>query len=416
MKNNVVISKYMPMTLNMHIDMNSIYESEQEVKMINIIDYPKCSFGFHHFIHSLKKDSEILKQFENKKKVYLVTNQFEIEVDNYDNSILKEVNKFLQIKDKVPQIISQDYYKIWEILFMFDIVDIDIELKSLYINDDGSSIQSVMYFREKYAKNTKNDQYNILKNEKINTEFLNYYTKSKNIIHNDKISDKNDLIIAGIDFNYENENLIEQEYFKTMFINLLNIIKYQKKNGNSIIKIFETFTNLSAKYIAILNALYDKIFIVKPLTSRNSSSEKFIICIGFKFNDKDKEYNNILKKTEAIIDLINKNPKLRICDVFTKYDLNHSFKIRMIKLNTLMSNMYFKAIGENVNFVNGQNYYGDKYQEYRDAQIEANNYWVETFMPDSKDFKEMKKKITENSFNSNKINMDESIRLEKEIK
>ena len=81
-----------------------------------------------------------------------------------------------------------------------------------------------------------------------------------------------------------------------------------------------------------------------------------------------------------------------------------------------MSNMYFKAIGENVNFVNGQNYYGDKYQEYRDAQIEANNYWVETFMPDSKDFKEMKKKITENSFNSNKINMDESIRLEKEIK
>ena len=138
--------------------------------------------------------------------------------------------------------------------------------------------------------------------------------------------------------------------------------------------------------------------------------------MGFKFNDKDKEYNNILKKTETIIDLIIKNPKLRICDVFTKYELNHSFKIRMIKLNTLMSNMYFKAIGENVNFVNGQNYYGDKYQEYRDAQIEANNYWVETFLSDSKDFKEIKKKITENSFNSNKINMDESIRLEKDIK
>jgi 23S rRNA U2552 (ribose-2'-O)-methylase RlmE/FtsJ len=418
MKNNVVISKYMPFTLNMHYEMESIFNSTDDIKLTNIIDYPKSSLGFQHYIHSLKKDSLDLKKFENKKKVYLVTNKFEIDVDNYDNCISKEVNKFLEIKDKTPKIISLDYYKIWEILFMFELINIDTPLDSLYLTDDGSSSQAVMYFREKYAKNIKSDIYDILKNQYINSEFINYFGKTKNIKQIDKISNKYDLVVCGISFNKNEDmdvNTLEQEYFKTLFENLMTLIENIKKNGSCIIKIFETFTNISAKFFCILNSLFDKIFVSKPLTSRDAYSEKFIVCTGFRFNDKDKNYDNIHKKIKNIISQLDRNPKLKLRDIFNKYELNKNYNVRLIKLNTHLSNMYFKGVGENVNFVNGQNYYGDKYQQFRDAQIEANNYWAETYLPESKDFKEIKKKILENSYNSNKINMDDIIKLEKEL-
>jgi len=81
---------------------------------------------------------------------------------------LKIKKKF---KDKTPQILSLDFYKIWEILFAFDIINTDIPLKMFAINDNGTSIQSVLFFREKFAKSNKNDEYNILKTEKIDDNF-----------------------------------------------------------------------------------------------------------------------------------------------------------------------------------------------------------------------------------------------------
>ena len=57
----------------------------------------------------------------------------------------------------------------------------------------------------------------------------------------------------------------------------------------------ETFTTTSFKFISILNALYDKVFMVKPLTSRPSNSEKYAVCIGFKYSDSDAKLKNILK-------------------------------------------------------------------------------------------------------------------------
>ena len=417
MKNNIVITKYMPCILNIHDDnKKSIFDNNIDVELTNIIDYPKCSLGFHHYIHSLKKDVEILKQFENKKKVYLVTNEFEIDIDNYDNCISKHTSKFLNLKDKKPQILSLDFYKIWEILFMFELFNNDIPLKTYVIDDNGVSIQSVLLFREKYAKNNKNDEYHILKSEKINDDFFNYYNKSHNIYKNDKLkSDKMDLIVSGVNFEYDNENIIEQTYFTTLFKNLSETISTQKKNGSAIFKIFETFTNISIKIISILSALYEKVFIIKPYTSRVSTSEKFIVCIGFKYNDKDKEYITAIKKIEDIQNIMNKNPKLKLSDIFKSSNIDNSYKARIIKLNIMITNIVFKGISENINFVNGQNYYGDKYQQYREEQINANNYWIETFLPEPATFKETKKKIIENSIASNKINMDDSIRLEKNL-
>ncbi len=417
---NNVISEYLPITINIHGNIKSIYKSDENIKMASIIDYPKCSYGFHHYIHSLRKDVEVLKQFENKKKVYLCVNTFEIDIDNYDKTINKETNHFLNIKGDIPKPISLDFYKLWEIYFMFDVSDITKETKNLIMTDDGSIMQSLIHFRQTYSKEYKNDTYHFLKiNQDVNIQindidknFIEYYEKSKKIIMvtDTKLKEKYDLIIGGgnILLN-ENTFVYEQDYFKLLLVQIITGIKNQKKNGNMIIKIFETYTYVMSKFFALLISSYEKVFIIKPYTSKRDTSERFIVCHNFNISDKE------IIKLENILKTLNLNPKLKIIDIFSSYEIEKDLQLRIIELNTILSNNYFMEVGKIVNFVNSQNYYGDQYQKYRDDQINANKYWIETFLVESKNYKESKKKIMENSILSNKISMDKMIKLSKEI-
>jgi 23S rRNA U2552 (ribose-2'-O)-methylase RlmE/FtsJ len=420
---NNVIGEYLPVTINIHGNIKSIYKSDEDIKMATIIDYPKCSYGFHHYIHSLRKDIEVLKQFENKKKVYLCVNPFEIDIDNYDKTINKETNIFLNIKGDIPKIISLDFYKLWEIYFMFDISDITKESKNLIMTDDGSIMQSLIHFRQTYSKEYKNDTCHFLKitqetsvtNVKINDldkDFQNYYEKNKRIsvLTDTKLKDKYDLIISGgnILLN-ENTFVYEQDYFKLLLIQIITGIKNQKKNGNLVVKVFETYTQVMAKIFTLLISSYEKVFIVKPFTSKPDMSERFIVCQNFNISDKE------ITKLDKLLKTLNLNPKLKIIDIFSSYEIEKDLHMRIIELNTVLSNNYFIATGKIVNFVNSQNYYGDVYQKYRDDQINANKYWTDTFLVESKNYKENKKKIMENSILSNKMIMDKMIKLSKNI-
>jgi len=407
-----LISKYIPITLNLQVDIKSIFDFDADIKLTNNIDYPKCSFGFQHYIHSLKKDSLVIKQFENKKKVYLVTNNFELDIDNYEDTISNKTKSFIGIKNKI---LSLDFYNLWEIMFMFDLFD-NASIKSVHFVEDGSMIKSLINFRKKF-NNPKDDKYNIIKTDKkineLDKTLISENEKDINISDIDKIKDKIDFITCGSAYTYynDNENIIEQEYYKILLETIVNVIKIQKKGGSFICKFFETFTDVSAKFISILVSLYDKVFFIKPMISTPSTSEKFAVCVGFKFGD----VSTILKKMEKILETYNKNNKMQICDLFTKYEINTHLKSRLIKLNQLTSNKMFKSIGEIVNFINSQDYYGDTYETYHNKQIDAANYWVDTFLPDPKNYKESKKKITDASFLTNKMNVDDSLALEKKL-
>lgn len=408
---STLVSKYTPITLNIQIDMKSIFDSESNVKLTNNMDYPKCSLGFHHYMHSLKKDTLIIKDFDNKKKVYLVTNPFEIEIDKYEKSIKNIIESDLNIKDKI---VSNDFYKLWEIMFMFDLFNIsDTTISSAHFLENGSNIQSIMNFREKYYK-TK-DKYYLIKYENFKeNKFLNENDKKISTISvTDSIKEKIDLITIGSNVTYENdnENTIESEYHIPLLKNIINSVKIQKKGGSLVIKIFETYTDVTVKILSILLSLYDKVFITKPLTSKPSQTEKFIVCNGFKLSDS----SGVLKKLEKIEEIINRNPKLKLSDLFMDYEVDFKLKIRLIKINQLTSNLVFKSLGKIVNFINSQDYYGDTYENYRIEQIDANKFWLDTFLPEAKNFKELKKKNNELSILTNKINVDDSIQLEKKI-
>lgn len=453
--NSAIVPKYMPVTINMQLPTKSIFDTDANVILGGNIDYPRCSIGFHHYHHSLKKDSLVLKEFENKKKVYLVTNEFEKTIDNYDNGIENVATKYFQL-DKKGKIASYDFYSLWELLFMFDLVNtVKPNFVSAHIAETkGGLTQATMFFRDKYSKQgvTKDDKFYLVKLSsqdtkdvlpEINKEFEEYYLneKPKRVFEhktgpnsqngggitdpqtlqtlfggaNATMKEKADFITAGSEILFSHENVMEQEYYKILFAQILTAMTIQKKTGNLVCKFFETYTNVSAKMISILMSLYEKVYFVKPLTSKLSDPDKYAVCINFKYHDNDKEYTGILKKMNRIHDELHKNPKLRITDIFTEYSIPKELAVRVTEMNIILSNKQFKAIGEMVMFVLSQNYYGDAYQEYRQKQIEASNFWVELFFPDPKNYAEVKAMIANSSFLSNKINVESAIKLEKEI-
>lgn len=118
----ISLPKYIPFCINVTSDSNgkddkkTIFDSKEEIILNTNIDYPRCSLGFQHFIHAIKKDTEILKQFENKKKVYLVMNPFERYIDGYNKSIGDISKTYFDLgKGKTPDILSRGFYKLWEI-------------------------------------------------------------------------------------------------------------------------------------------------------------------------------------------------------------------------------------------------------------------------------------------------------------
>lgn len=408
----------------------NVFDLEPSAQYSNNIDYPLFSLGFHHYIHVNKNKMEILNEFKGKKKVYLVMNKFERYVDNYSEDIGHYGEIFFGIgssgigsNDK-PNILSRGFYKLWEILHMFNMIDLDREgfISAHLAEGPGSFIQATMFFRDKYSKKSKNDKYYAVTLHpedqanhvpELEKSFIDYYEKEKplrfilhktypkqvaggskykdngditdpktiNLFGGQLGKDRADFVTADGGFDWDNENTQEQEAFRLIFAQIFSAFKIQAKGGSFVCKFFETFTDTSLKFIYILTQMYNQVNIVKPLTSRSSNSEKYCVCVGFRYGENDSQYLNIMTKLENILTNLHKNKEKNLIKIWSPLILPNDFKLTMIYTNTRIANMQLKSINKIVEFIKAQNYYGDVYQMNRQMQIDANKYWISLFMP-----------------------------------
>jgi hypothetical protein len=190
----------------------------------------------------------------------------------------------------------------------------------------------------------------------------------------------------------------------------------QKKGGNFVCKFFETFTKTSLKIVSIMRDLYEAVYFVKPLTSRPSNSEKYAVCINFKYDDKSKDFKTISKKLDILLQTIhgNKNEKEKIIDIFTDYEIPKNLILSMINLNREISNPQFKNIGEIVTFIEREIYSGDEYHDKRDEQIKGASFWLDLFLPKTSQELEKNRKKYDNLIKQLLISFDIQVKeLEK---
>src|ERR1700744_3336182 len=146
---------YMPFVSKLPSINENIFDGDPTPTFSTTIDYPRFTLGFQHFIHASKNKMEITKEFENKKKVYLIMNPFERYVDNYDQDIGHMSAIYYElVKKAVPDILSRGFYKLWELLLMFDIIDIKKKnfISAHLAEGPGSFIQATMFYRDKFCE------------------------------------------------------------------------------------------------------------------------------------------------------------------------------------------------------------------------------------------------------------------------
>ena len=406
--------------------------SKNNLILSSTINLPLSSLGFHTFIHRTKSAMNITKNLETKNKFYYVVNPFEHIIPNYDDS-LKNISKiYLELKDNEIDILSRSFYKMWEMLFLFDLANKKDLTYAAIAEGPGAFIQAVINYREKLGNGIKNDKiFSVtIHSEKDNyiemgKQFIGHYNKlnpgllnihktvtiaeskkhkSKDngditqiktisLFKKDIEKSKNyaDLITADGNLDWDDDNFEEQEGYQLILGEIIAGLKVQAKDGNFVLKIFESFTIPTLKMIYILSSFYEETYLYKPYFSRPSKSEKYLICKGFKFDQKkdgsilDKKINIL----EKILEGMNSNKFVFdiLPDLILPFDYIDKFKFMNIKI----SNPQQIMINQIVTYIKENNYFGDKYHLYREKQIEATKWWVNNFYPPSNNLYEKNK-------------------------
>jgi 23S rRNA U2552 (ribose-2'-O)-methylase RlmE/FtsJ len=393
-----------------NIDISSI--NPEVIKSSNI-NQPLFSLGFHSFIHRTKNAMSITEKLETKNKFYYIVNPFEHNINDYDKDIAHESEIFLN----KPNILSRAFYKMWEMLYIFDIANSKEGMTMVGLAEGpGSFIQAFVEFREKYFEPSNDTIYTLTINsentvninkemvDSINTRYDNMITvmkttkgnktggakntkETKKLVSNGdltkvstidylkaNVKKKADLITADGGFEWKNENYQEQEAYALILGEIISAVSIQAKGGSFVLKVFETFTINTIKLIYILASFYEETYLYKPFFSRATNSEKYIICKGFKDNVKQLHIlEEALKKCET---------KEFINDIFPNLVLKDEDLNIFKYININIANTQQIMINNLVVYIKSNNYFGDMYHDYRDKQIKANKWWIETFLTD----------------------------------
>jgi 23S rRNA U2552 (ribose-2'-O)-methylase RlmE/FtsJ len=255
------------------------------------------------------------------------------QIDDYNDEwdiYKKYTNTYEYIHSIIPQYkisvcklkpLSRSYYKLIEIINTLAIIFPNESIKSFHLAEGpGGFIEALIYCR-RVNLNKENDVYNGItlideKNENIpgwkkSRDFLEL-NKNVNIIKGadntgNILNIKNfyycysnyknsiDFITADGGFDYSS-NFNKQEILSINLIlaQVIYAIALQKQGGTFILKVFDIFTQATIDILYILSSLYQKCYIIKPNTSRNANSEKYIVCKLFKLSDTTSLINKLV--------------------------------------------------------------------------------------------------------------------------
>jgi 23S rRNA U2552 (ribose-2'-O)-methylase RlmE/FtsJ len=401
------------------------------------MNYPLFSLGFHPYISRTKDAMSITKNLDTKNEFYYVVNPFEDNISNYADSINSLTKHYLNIKTDNLDIQSRSFYKMWEMLFLFDLCNKKEMTIATISEGPGAFTQAVINFREKFHNGVGKDnifnvmvnpekgkvsetgkqflgQYNMMYPELIDVKEYGAVNMVKTISAFKKDVEKSKtfahLVLANGELNWEEENYMEQEAYQLILGEIVAALRVQEKDGNFVLKIFDTFTLTSIKMIYILSSFYETTYIYKPYFSRQINSEKYIVCKGFKYDQKKDSVvlNTKIKAMEMVLEKMTSNSF--VFDIFPDFIVPREFVERFKFINIKVANAQQIMINDLILYIKENNYFGDKYHTYRDNQIAATKWWVGNFYPPTDNVYQKNKEELQKMLNTSieKYNMEET--------
>jgi len=134
------------------------------------------------------------------------------------------------------------------------------------------------------------------------------------------------IVTADGGFDYTADFEQELSSYRLFYSEIMIGLNIQEKEGTFICKLFDLFYYSTLQLIYILYLSYDSISFIKPSTSRQSNSEKYIVCQGFK--GYNKELSNLM------------------CSYFSKDSLPIELPVEFIRI---MHKYHTQFIGNQIN-------------------------------------------------------------------
>lgn len=279
---------------------------------------PRTSCLIYKNIDSIDNECQPAPIISNSLASYLYQmkeclNDFEKDWDTFK----KYTNPYEYIHSSIPhrkksvskhKPLSRSYFKMIEIINTFNLTFDTKPLCSFHLAEGpGGFIEAIAGLRrcpyDKYIGMTildDNNDPNIpawKKTENFLRQNKNVFIetaadKSGNILSLDnftyckeKYASSMDLVTAdgGFDFSLDFNNQ-EINITQLLFGQIAYALTMQKKGGVFVLKIFDSFMQHSIDLLYILSSFYEKVYIMKPQTSRYANSEKYVVCKGFLFN------------------------------------------------------------------------------------------------------------------------------------
>ena len=358
---------------NIILDSKTITSDDNNIEISNIKPYPYFTLGFHSFIHRTRNAMDIIKNLQTKIEFYFVVNPFENNISNYNDDLISSTETYLKSNIKY----SNEFQKLWEILFVFDITSNN---QTIQIIGNNELEDCIKLFKEKTSKTNSKDKFVLDKEIKKGNYNLIINNFKKKVIDN---------------------NFFEQETYYELLETVISIINNLSDNGNTILQLYDTFTISTIKLIYILQSCFEESYIYKPYMSRHSDNEKYIVLKNFKTPE-----NNVIKGLENAYK--NYDNKKYLIDIFPKLIISKDYLNTFKFINIKLINYQQIMINDIVKYIKENNYFGDKYHIYRDKQIESTKWWISNFYPPSVNLYEKNKDELDKLFK----NSQEKLKLE----
>jgi len=278
---------------------------------------PKAPFLIHKNIDCIENSSMPEPSISNSLAGYLYEIKEKIDSCEKDWDILKKyTNPYEYIHTCIPykkkcvskyKPLSRSYFKMMEMISTFNLEYGDIPIRSFHLAEGpGGFIEAIANTRKNKKdlyigmtliddKNDPNipgwkktDQF-LRQNPNVFIERGIDNTGDILSLQNfagckDKYKSSMDLITAdgGFDFSVD-FNKQEMNITKLLFGQVCYAVCMQKQGGTFILKVFDCFMQHSVDILYILSSFYQKVYMMKPCTSRYANSEKYIVCKGFLF-------------------------------------------------------------------------------------------------------------------------------------
>ena len=348
---------------------------------------PTCvlSDSLSYYLYKIKEKIEVNEREWDIHKKY--TNPYEYIHSNVPSK-KKSIAKILPL--------SRSFFKMIEIIHTFDIGKQKTPLNFFHLAEGpGGFIEAFVKTRknklDKYYGITLIDEKNEISvpswkraesflKDNPNVELEYGKDNTGNILDYDnfiycldKYKNSMDIITAdgGFDFSID-FNKQEISIVKLLFAQACFAICTQAKHGCFVLKMFDCFMQHTVDLLYMLSAFYEKVYIVKPHTSRYANSEKYIVCKNF-----------IFSSNKTFIESIKKNfKKMTECSSYTSRFLNlpitNIFTSRLEEYNAIFGQQQIENIHYTLSLIQNKNK-----QEKINQLIQTNSdkcvYWCEKY-------------------------------------